>query len=155
MSYEGYVVYYCENGHRVDMLDSYEAFSASAPVCKICGTPAVHRDYVDQTNGCTCSQLPEKHRPCPCHEKELKQLGWDSFECNYCKGSGIVESHIHHYAPVDCECKGEDPACRKCFGTGQKHEPASWGHNTDCAYCKGTGKLWEERFDISPLRKGK
>jgi len=152
MSYEGYVVYYCANGHWVDRLDSYE--EGYHLICKVCGSVEMVTDRVDQTNGCTCSQIPEKFRPCPCHEKELKQLGWDSFECNYCKGGGIVERIIHYY-PEDCECKGGDPACRKCHGTGQKHEPSTWDNTTHCTPCRGTGKLWEERYDITPLRRGK
>lgn len=47
MSYEGFLVKVCENGHY----DAIDAYNDDRNVCPICGSPYVHRGSVDETNG--------------------------------------------------------------------------------------------------------
>lgn len=153
MSYEGYVVYYCENGHRVATLDAMEVMyeGRSDLVCEVCGSKVMVEDHVDQTNGCFCDQLPAEKRPCHSHERPLTQVGWTSTTCPQCDGTRSVEV-VLYYEDAKCSCKGVDGTCRNCFGTS--HLRIAGGTTmANCPRCRGTGLVWEEKYDLTPLLK--
>jgi hypothetical protein len=162
MSYEGFVVKYCKNGHRkttvnalVDMYDGEEA-----EPCKICGEKEEVCDSVDETNGCECEYLTEEQRnsgvQCPAHEsisyKDI--IGYDKVKCKNCNGRGRVL--IKTFVPVDCSCGGKDKKCLECFGTGTAihlYEGLNEGTHMDCLTCQGRGFTFVPRFDLKYLNR--
>jgi DnaJ-class molecular chaperone len=108
-------------------------------------------DHVDQTNGCYCEGIPEDKRPRHAHPRDLKIVAWDSVPCDNCEG----EKHIDvpaSYKYWPCACKGENPACGACYGTGH-HPLPDKTVKVVCPTCAGSGKIWKERFDLTPLKR--
>lgn len=141
MSYEGYYVYYCKNGHRVGARDSYEDVPDR---CDICKATEMMFDSIDQTNGCEC-----KDNSCPAHEKitEKDIIKYDPKTCRNCKGLGYVDSK--NYMIKWC-CA--DPKCPKCFGTGKKYVLIfNSSSNEPCDKCCGRGKVFEKVYDLSKI----
>jgi len=148
MSYEGYVVIYCGNGHRLNTRDAYEG--GREPTCW-CGNKELFFDSVDQTNGCDDYKNPDCK--CPAHEKVNNEpIAFDQSteECWRCKGTKIEP--ILGQEP--CGCKNPR-TCTTCQGTGSKPIKVAEG---PCKDCHGTGFEIEEVYDITVLKdkqKGK
>jgi len=164
MSYEGYYVYYCENGHKVITKDAYD--SPPDGPCPICKSKEYLFDSIDLTNGCECEYLTQEERDagikCACHEEELDIIGWSPDKCPDCRGIGIIELPMI-YKDELCSCLAEsagdswgDPVCPECFGTGNRRIADSRTFiKLMCPECKGTGLIYTERYDIDPLRRSK
>lgn len=141
MSYEGYYVYYCKNGHRVAVRDCYDDVPEK---CDACGETNMLFDSVDQTNGCEC-----KNNTCPAHERITQKdiIKYDPIKCTECNGLGYVNSRGHN---VHRCCS--DPKCEKCFGTGEHfvivENPLSL---ESCDFCHGRGKIFVDVYDLSKI----
>ncbi|KKN38274.1 hypothetical protein LCGC14_0755130 [marine sediment metagenome] len=59
MSYEGYTVYLCCNGHR----NYYDAYDDTSVECEDCGAAAAWRYDVDQTNDSGMEPVLVEHKP--------------------------------------------------------------------------------------------
>jgi hypothetical protein len=157
MSYRGYEVVYCKNGHRIGTESYYWAEftdkDKEKPGCPYCGCKERVVDVVNQTNGCECEFYPEEDRdpnkPCACHERELDQIGWTPWSCRSCGGAGKV-SCITDWRDEPCVCNGEDLLCSHCHGTGTARV-IEGEQEVDCTRCAGTGTTYVEKWDISPL----
>lgn len=81
MSYEGYVVVLCENGHEgtYDCYDAPDCMSKAR--CGHCQGRIVWECGVDQTNG-IIEDDPGTQAP------KLKQIGEEEETCCFCHGSG-------------------------------------------------------------------
>jgi len=152
MSYEGYEVWYCGNGHRIASFGAFDSpgmwdENDKGPRCQFCDSQEVHIDHVDQTNGCFCDEL-EEEETCPCHESVRNIAGYTEVPCDDCFGTQVVEQ-VAEYLDEPCSCKS-DPACEECHGTGTRRVPCSWVE-VDCRKCLGTGKTYEPKWDLTPL----
>lgn len=142
MSYEGYDVMYCINGHNCMEIQDYEKKS-----CPICGETEFVFDSVDQTNGCCCHKYPDGKK-CPAHESVTKIVGYKGIECEHCKGTGIRTINCKwDLAPCE-DCIGK--SCDKCKGTGRIPKVAE-KIQAHCNICYGTGIFQEPEFDVSHL----
>lgn len=173
MSYEGYEVYYCKNGHRIGSWDVYDPDSPSGYCgifdkklrCPICGLVEYVVDCVDQTNGCECEYtLKETGKKCGSHPKVDKIVGYTGVDCERCSGEKLVKiPDIYESVPcskcgVDVTLPGSpvfednDPcsACEDCFGMGVTRMPISFVL-IECPDCRGTGKSYVPIYDISPI----
>jgi len=142
MSYEGYVVYYCKNGHRLGTKDAYEEDVPEG--CDICGEKDYVFDSVDQTNGCEC-----RDNTCAAHEKIIEKdvVKYDPIKCHKCDGLGYIAAS--NYSISSC-CS--DPKCELCYGTGKKYElQDSEEAINPCPICKGRGKVFVKVYDLSKL----
>jgi len=151
MSYEGYVVYYCKNGHRVGSRDFYDYLDEYSN-CPDCGEKITYENHVDQTNGCFCNELPEGEK-CEAHEKELRIIKYDSFDCKKCSGYKNI-TLTTEFKNSDClQCNKENrETCPHCFGTGIIRIEKSFSIS-HCLDCRGTGKRFVPVFDVSELVK--
>lgn len=160
MSYEGYKVYYCKNGHLIgswdvydcDNPDGYCGYSDKKVKCPVCGSEDVVVDCVDQTNGCECEHLP-KGQKCSCHERVEEIVAYTETECPECDGKKFVKIP-EIYKDTPCEwCEGEEyplPSCCNCHGQGTLRNPMSY-IEIECQSCQGTGKGYIPVHDISVL----
>lgn len=99
MSYEGYVVFYCECGYKRGSWDCYDTPDTFSP-CPYCGSTKVLHDSVNETNGCECDELlanwegnidTDDPPMCSCHETITEDDIIGSFGqeiCPCCKGTG-------------------------------------------------------------------
>ena len=152
MSYEGYSNYYCENGHYIKLV-SDPGHSPDFDKCPHCGVNRFVFDRVDLTNGCdeNCDTSKEDN-PCPAHEKKLKIKEYLKEDCSVCVGLGSVKPI--RFKMINCDCKGEDKACKKCFGTGHDYildEEFRPIYEIHCINCKGSGKEFIPVYDLTPL----
>ena len=141
MSYEGYYVCYCKNGHRITVRDCYDDMPEK---CDVCGETKMMFDSVNQTNGCECED-----NTCPAHEKitEKDIIKYDPLICRKCNGLGYVDSKNYM---VICCCT--DPKCPKCFGTGKEYLlTENSAANEPCDICHGRGKIFVEVYDLSKI----
>lgn len=149
MSYEGYIVYFCENGHEIETVDAYD--SREATKCPICNSTKFYQDFVNLTNGCYCSDISEAEAAqsirCPAHPTVTKIIGYTQVSCGQCKGTGWVEITSHYKS---LSCKDTTPTCKQCYGTGRKMV-ADVKTMIHCPSCQSTGKIAEAIYDISYL----
>ncbi len=172
MSYEGYEVYYCVNGHKQGCFDCSDFIEESdLSPCHVCGSTDFLRDSCDQTNGCQCVewvfpemfadfkggvadlssvQRKEMGRSCGGHEEVDTVVGWSPFVCSECGGSGGTELVIEWVAEPCRFCKGVNPTCRECNGTRVTMRPAK-RVSAGCPVCRGRGKMFAEIWDVSRL----
>lgn len=164
MSYEGYEVVYCVCGVRKRSNDAYDSVDPEdEKPCVFCGSTKTVTDCIDETNGCYCDELAADYSgdeenidnlpTCPAHEKidETDIVGWAMKQCTACNGEGYAETvQEWENAPCDCDSK---PSCAKCYGTGLLREESVWTE-TQCHACKGTGKLFVPRYNVSKLKRG-
>lgn len=142
MSYEGYVEYYCGNGHRIGSRDCYE----DSPIkCPVCGNTEMIRDSVDQTNGCECSEGYVCHAHPKIKESDI--IKYDPVECLECNGSGSVKTIFHEV--IQC-CS--IPTCAKCFGTGKEYKTLfTHSGEESCINCSGRGKMFVPVYNLEKL----
>ena len=175
MSYEGYEVHYCENGHRIRYADAYDSYydDERTDPCPVCGSTTFYCDYVDQTNGCQCeyvfpemfpdfkggmadlneAQTKEMEESCGAHETVDTVSSWSPVPCSSCDGSGtkkIVKRRKPEPCPV-CKEFGEKNSCDLCKGSGYVMVPSEWIDGT-CPDCEGRGHKYAEVWDISKLK---
>lgn len=84
MSYEGYVVYLCENGHQ-HVYDCYNEPNIENWKCPDCGKPVSWYTNVDETNG-----TDEETGKCP-GEVELEVLKEEYCRCEKCGNKHLLE----------------------------------------------------------------
>jgi len=148
MSYEGYEVKYCGNGHKKAVVDALTTMYDPEEVkpC-FCGSDKEYWDSVDETNGCSCEDTdrPQEYQ-CPCHEKVTKILGYTMIPCRQCNGSGTVPDVFEE------KCCGTAD-CRLCFGTGTKYVDSSCNINRKCPNCLGRGTYPVPIYDIAVLKE--
>lgn len=145
MSYEGYVVYYCGNGHLKSTKDAY--VTSDDEPCKVCGNEDTFREVIDQTNGCECN--PEEGYVCNAHPKVTEIIGYTMIPCEHCNGTGGVPQQ----GPVPCDCGGKNKACILCFGTGDKMVPIEEWEHILCPKCWGRKTMPVPIFDLNPIKK--
>jgi len=145
MSYEGYDIYYCANGHEVETVGCYESFETV--ICPICGSTEFYRDAVDETNGCYCDEILEEGERCPAHPSVTKVIAFTLIDCPYCKGTKTV-SMPSTYKDEPCECAST--GCEVCFNTKVKRVPDN-EITVQCPTCKGRGFTGEPVYDIQVL----
>lgn len=135
MSYEGYDVIYCANGHRIGIYDAYD--DQRPTTCAICGDTSFILDVVDQTNGEGEERITEK---------DIQK--YDALNCPICKGLGYTDTKEHQVK--NC-CT--NPTCNKCYGTGQEYYLVDYGTNLEsCETCNGRGKIFAEVYNLSNLK---
>jgi len=154
MSYEGYDVWYCRNGHRLYHEASLPFRDQPKELCEVCGEPPFVFDSVDLTNGCYCSSLSEeelkKHGQCPAHETVKIVLGWDNVKCPSCKG-GHFQKLVATWSWKACpECYSKKKVCHRCRDRGIIPIPEKLVE-VECRQCHGSGVIQVERWDISHL----
>jgi hypothetical protein len=151
MSYEGYEVKYCSNGHKKEVVDALAGMYGDETVkpC-FCGSDEEYWDSVNETNGCECEYLSDEERAkgvkCGAHEKvPQKPIGYTMVKCKECNGSGMVMDVVEE------KCCGKID-CELCFGTGTKYTPSSCNIFRRCPICLGRGTEPVPKYDISVLK---
>lgn len=159
MSYEGFELWYCPQGHFLGHHDAHEYYGHDYDInpesenCSVCGQinqKNVLIDYIDQTNGCFCDELDYDEKPCSAHPSVTEVIGYDFRECPICEGTGEIRVPTW-YIPINCSC-GKDPICPICFGTGHERKPGGIV-KIACEKCKTTGKVPVERWNIECLKR--
>lgn len=146
MSYEGYSVFYCKNGHRLGVRDAYD-YEDSPPKCVICGSSETIIDMVDETNGCEC----QGEGSCAAHEKITDKdiIKYDPIVCSKCNGLGYIYSK--NYMTTYC-CN--EPTCSKCYGTGKEYSLIeNYSSIEPCVDCCGRGKKFVAVYNLSRIMK--
>lgn len=137
MSYEGYEVWYCKNGHKVGILYDFSLSddpNFHCPVCKV--KQDFLLDPVDETNGCHRGCDGTK-KTCPNHELDLKIIGYERIECERCHGKGTFGNY-------------------KVFVFDNKVGKRKFVSSADydvCQDCNGTKYKLVPIFDLTPLKK--
>ena len=150
MSYEGYEVKYCSNGHKKAVADALSSMYDEENVIPcFCGSDEEYWDSVNETNGCECEHLTDEERSkgiqCCAHEEVTKIIGYTMVPCKECKGTTMV------FDTVETECCGKVD-CPECFGTKIKYAPSSCNIQRKCPTCLGRGSEPVPIYDISPLK---
>lgn len=145
MSYEGYEIQYCNNGHRVTSYDAH--YTTPEKSCPICGCEEFTYDSVDQTNGCCCN-VPEYK--CYAHAQELQVVKFDKLDCPDCGGSGFIPAS-NSFCVKSCICRG-NPDCESCYGTNTVYTQYRGSTvSVLCSKCEGRGTAFVPVFDLTPL----
>jgi len=151
MSYEGYEVKYCSNGHKKDVVDALSTMYDDEDVkpC-FCGSDEEYWDSVDETNGCECAHLSTEELSdgiqCCAHEKVTKIIGYTMVPCKTCNGETMVLDKQQE------GCCGK-PDCPECFGTKIKYVDSTVNIKRMCPKCFGRGTEPIPVYDISILKR--
>jgi len=150
VSYEGYEVKYCSNGHRKAVVDALEGLYGDEKVEKcFCGSDEEYWDSVNETNGCECEHLTDEEHSkgiqCGAHESVTKIIGYTMVSCKLCKGEKLVLDQQEE------PCCGE-PDCPQCFGTKLKYIESTVNIKRRCPRCTGRGTEPIPVYDISVLK---
>lgn len=142
MSYSGYEVRYCINGHQGPRYDAFDIPELD-PICPLCKEFMDIKDCVDTTNG-------------PGKEKITKINGYDFMTCPDCK-DGFVKIH-RLFKTNSCNCKEKGKIsvgnCSKCFGRGVIFVPDETTIiEMACRKCNGVGKIAVPVYDLTPFGK--
>ena len=152
MSYEGYEIGYCKNGHEVYIGDSY--LSPVNLTCPVCGETEMVLDYIDYTNGCECDTdcYKKQGKRCPAHPTKLDLIKYDSIICKTCSGRGYTKVSTM-FSTKKCFCD-RNPSCSICFGTNCVYMPyIDTMSDILCDVCFGRGTSFVPVYDLTPLLK--
>lgn len=145
MSYEGYSICFCKNGHRVGIVGVYEA---AIDICPVCDSTQIFTEEVDLTNGCSCND-----NSCCSHEKKRNITGYTEKPCEVCDSKGYIKVPVHSQEFQCSKCLPHVPVetCGECYGTGKVWKLLERTEAVVCPSCKGRGTTFIPMFEISDL----